>query len=60
MPRVDSKTKLCKAHDITGCAMCMVDDFHDWVYEQRERRRARQAATKAAPIGEKFDLGGES
>lgn len=51
---------LCLEHDVQACVVCMVDDFHDWVCEQRERRAARRAAAKATPVDERFDLGGES
>lgn len=57
--RVDPETLLCVEHDVPGCAMCMVADFQDWVCEQRERRAARKAAAKAAPVDERFDVGGE-
>ncbi len=57
--RVNPETLLCFAHDIPGCCMCMVDDFHDWIDEQKERRRATRAEARATTVSEKFDLGGE-
>lgn len=57
--RVNPETMMCLQHDQPGCALCMVADFQDWVCEQREKRKARQAARVALPVNEKFDLGGE-
>lgn len=58
--RVNPETLRCFKHDLQGCAMCMVDDFQDWVAEQRAKRAARRAAREQKPVDERFDVGGES
>ena len=58
--RVDPKTVVCRAHDVEACIVCMVDDFHDWLYERTARRKRYKAEWRATPISERFDIGGEA
>ncbi len=58
--RVDRETLLCKAHDVHGCQMCMVDDFYDALAAAIEKRRQLKAERKSICVNDRFDLGGES
>lgn len=60
MSKFDLATMVCRAHDVEACVVCMVDDFHNWLDERKEKRRQLRAERLATPIAERFDLGGES
>lgn len=57
--RVDPITMICRDHDIPGCMLCMVDDFHHWLDERRFRSQRIKQERRALTIAEKYDLGGE-
>jgi hypothetical protein len=58
--RVDAITMICTAHQVQACIVCMTDDFHDWIWERKERRDRIKAERKAMTVYERYDLGGEA
>lgn len=58
--RVDAVTMICVDHAIPGCMLCMVDDFHHWLDEQRFKRERIRQERRALTVAEKYDLGGEA
>jgi hypothetical protein len=57
--RVDPATMVCHAHQVGGCVVCMVDDFHAWLDERHARRQRIKLERRALTVAEKYDLGGE-
>jgi len=58
--RVDKDTMFCRTCGVQACIVCMTDDFHDWVWDRRERRQQFKREWRETPIEERYDLGGEA
>jgi len=57
--RVDPVTMICRDHDIAGCMLCMVDDFHHWLDERRLRRQRIKQERREMTVADKYDFGGD-
>ena len=58
--KVDRETMVCRDHQVQGCMVCMIDDFHGWCDQRRESRQAYKREWRETPPSERFDLGGEA
>lgn len=59
MSNANQVTRACYEHDTLGCQVCMVDDFHHWLDEQRSKHERIKLERATLTVEDKYDLGGE-
>src|SRR5262249_26097097 len=57
--KTDPVTMICREHDVEGCMLCMIDDYHAWLDRRQALRQQLKRERREMTIEERYDLGGE-